>query len=248
MRYSLVQLLVAGAVGVAAAVSGSPAFPKTAKECGAEYTLNEDAIKTTGETKKDYIAACQSAPTAPLDEAQAPTEAVAAVAGKTAKECNAEYLQKKAAIKASGGTKKEFVAFCRAGTKAIPAAAPAPVAPTAAATPDANPAPDVAATPAPDATAPIVPEAKPATPKAKPKPKAESKPDHAVSTNANWFASAEEANVKCPSDTVVWTDKKSKIYHLPGTREYAGAKQGAYMCEADAKAAGSHSAKNDKQP
>ena len=43
---------------------------------------------------------------------------------KTVKECDADYAANKAAIKASGQKKADFIAACRAGT-AAPTAAPA---------------------------------------------------------------------------------------------------------------------------
>jgi hypothetical protein len=54
--------------------------------------------------------------------------------------CNAEYAANKAAIRASGQTKREFVAACRAGNEAIPEGvaavpAPAPMAPALSAAP-----------------------------------------------------------------------------------------------------------------
>ena len=49
---------------------------------------------------------------------------------KTAAQCNADYAANKAAIKASGQTKKAYVAACRADTTgAPPANAAAPTAP-----------------------------------------------------------------------------------------------------------------------
>ena len=38
------------------------------------------------------------------------------------------------------------------------------------------------------------------------------------------------------------------IYHFAGKRDYGNTKQGAYMCEADAKVAGDRAAKNEKHP
>ena len=55
---------------------------------------------------------------------------------KTAKQCNDEWTANKAAIQASGKTKKQFIAECRGPT--VPAAAaPAKPAPAATATPAA---------------------------------------------------------------------------------------------------------------
>ena len=66
----------------------------------------------------------------------------------------------------------------------------------------------------------------------------------ATPTGAGQFTSEAEAKARCPSDTVVWVNTKSHIYHLAGTRSYGTTKQGAYMCEADANAAGDRASKS----
>ena len=63
-------------------------------------------------------------------------------------------------------------------------------------------------------------------------------------TGAGEFSSEAEAKARCPSDTVVWVNTKSHIYHYAGTRSYGTTKQGAYMCEADASAAGDRASKS----
>ena len=65
---------------------------------------------------------------------------------------------------------------------------------------------------------------------------------------AGQFASDQEARYRCPSDAVVWVNTKSHVYHFAGTSNYGHTEHGAYMCEADAKAAGDRAAKNEKHP
>jgi hypothetical protein len=62
------------------------------------------------------------------------------------------------------------------------------------------------------------------------------------------FQTDPQAKGHCPTDTVVWVNTHSGIYHFAGTHNYGTTKQGAYMCEADAKAAGDRAAANEKHP
>ena len=124
---------------------------------------------------------------------------------------------------------------------AAPAPAPAmarPVAPSsptpASAVPAPAPAPAAAPAPAP-ALAPMKPA--PAPMAAKPMAKA---------TGAGEFTAEAEAKSHCPSDTVVWVNTKSKVFHYAGHPNYGNTKKGAYMCEADATAAGDHASKSEK--
>jgi hypothetical protein len=152
---------------------------------------------------------------------------------KTARECNEEYAASKAAIKDTGQKKKEFIAACRAGTETVPgggAAAPA----STQTTPTAAPAP---AAPAP-APAPTVNRQRAPAPTQTTGPP----PD------VNQSASEAEAKARCPAETVVWVNTKSKVYHFAGSREYGKTKRGAYMCESQATAAGDRAAKKEKHP
>jgi hypothetical protein len=65
---------------------------------------------------------------------------------------------------------------------------------------------------------------------------------------AGQFASEQEARYRCPSDTIVWVNERSHIYHFPGTNNYGHTKRGAFMCEADAKAGGARAAMNEHHP
>src|ERR1700733_8115634 len=75
----------------------------------------------------------------------------------------------------------------------------------------------------------------------KPKPMQAARP-----TGAGQFASEAEAKGRCLGSTVVWVNTKGKshTYHYSGSRWYGTTKQGAYMCEADAGAAGYHPSKS----
>src|SRR5664279_2154633 len=148
---------------------------------------------------------------------------------KTEKACKEEWQANKAANQAAKITEKSYVEKCR-GAAAKPeaektpaAAPPKPAAPAAAAPKPAAPTP-AAAAPAP---------AKPAT---------------ATSTGANQFATETAAKARCPSDTVVYVNLKSKIYHFAGHKDYGNLKDGTYMCEKDTAGAGARAAKNEKHP
>jgi hypothetical protein len=67
-------------------------------------------------------------------------------------------------------------------------------------------------------------------------------------TGPDEFSSEAEAKARCPGDTVVWANIKSKIYHFSGHMAYGSTKAGAYMCEKDSAAAGIRAAKNEKHP
>ena len=147
---------------------------------------------------------------------------------KTVKACTDEWRANKAANQAAKITEKDYVAKCRGDTAATPAA-------------DAKPTAAPAKPMAPAATAP-----KPAA-----APAATTKPAQTVAaapTGANQFASEAQAKGRCPSDTVVWVNLSSKVYHFAGHKDYGNTKSGAYMCEKDTAGAGARAAKNEKHP
>jgi hypothetical protein len=234
---------------------------KTAKECWEEWRANKAANQANGVTEKAYVAQCRggaapaqttAAPPPPPAPAAAPE--AAAAGQKTAKECREEWRANKATNQANGVTEKAYVAQCRGGAAPAqttaappPPAAPAP-APTAA---PAAPAPAPTATAAPAAAAPAPTAAAPPSRAAPPPPPptagtAPSVPENPVATNE--FTTETQAKARCPSDTVVWVNLTSKIYHFSGTRSYGNTKHGAYMCEGDTTAAGMRAAKNETHP
>jgi len=237
MSRKIVVVMCAAVLGLMTVSSHAIAQQKTAKECREEWRANKAANQANGVTEKAYVAQCRggaapaqttAAPTPQPAPAPAPT--AAAPGQKTAKECREEWRANKAANQANGVTEKAYVAQCRGGA--------APAQTTAAPTPQPAPAPAPTAAPAP-----------PSRPGPPPPPTAERAPSVPASpTGANEFSTEAQAKARCPSDTVVWVNLKSKIYHFSGTRFYGNTENGAYMCERDTAAAGMRAAKNETHP
>jgi hypothetical protein len=70
----------------------------------------------------------------------------------------------------------------------------------------------------------------------------------ATSGSSTKFDTDTAAKAHCSTDTVVWVNTASSIYHFAGTSDYGHTKAGTYMCEKDATAAGNRAAKNEKHP
>jgi hypothetical protein len=248
MRQQIALIACLAAFGLMTLSSPVVAQQKTAKECRDEWRANKAANQANGVTEKAYVAQCRSgvvpatrteAPAAPPVATPEPKEAVAGQ--KTAKACREEWRANKAANQANGVTEKAYVAQCRSGaapaqTTSAPPQPPAP-APAQSAPPPA-PAPTAATT-----------SARPAPPP--PAPPATTGPAAGVPENpvgANEFSTEAQAKARCPTDTVVWVNLTSKVYHFSGTRSYGNTKRGAYMCENDTAAAGMRAAKNETHP
>jgi hypothetical protein len=58
------------------------------------------------------------------------------------------------------------------------------------------------------------------------------------------FPTETAAQAHCPRDTVVWLNTKTGIYHEKGMRWYGHTRQGAYVCRAEADAAGDRDTRN----
>jgi len=229
MRRQIAVVLCSAVFGLMTLSSHAIAQQKTAKECREEWKANKTANQANGITEKAYVAQCRggasptAAPAPPPAPASAPTHApTAATTGqKTAKECREEWKANKTANQANGVSEKAYVAQCRGGASPTAAPAPPPAPAPTAATPPPRPAP-------------------PPPPTAAPKP--------GVPAGANEFSTEAQAKVRCPSDTVVWVNLTSKVYHYSGTKNYGNTKHGAYMCERDTAAAGMRAAKNETHP
>ena len=149
---------------------------------------------------------------------------------KTEKVCIEEWRANKAANQAAKITEKAYVEKCR-GTAAKPEAAKTPAA-----------APTKPAAPTPAASSPSQAPA-PAASKSAP-----AKPATATSASTNQYGTEAQAKARCPSDTVVYVNLSSKIYHFAGHKDYGNLKNGTYMCEKDTAGAGARTAKNEKHP
>jgi hypothetical protein len=152
----------------------------------------------------------------------------------TMKECSAKYKAAKDAGTLNGQKWNDFrKAECGSDAATAPAATPTTAAPPAKQDSSTKPG-----------TAPVV-----AAPSTKQQPAA--KPTTTVAaapTGANEFSTEAQAKARCPSDTVVWANLGTKIYHFAGSKTYGTTKKGAYMCEKDAVAAAIRAAKNEKHP
>jgi hypothetical protein len=166
----------------------------------------------------------QAQPAAPPAKPAAAPQAAAKK--KTVKVCQEQWRANKAANQTNGITEKAYVEQCRSDG----AAAQAPASPT----PSAQaPAPNPPAQSAPSSS----------IPKTAPAPAAPTAP-----SAPHQFSTETQAKGYCPSDTVVWVNPDSKIYHYAGHKTYGHTKIGAYMCESDTAAQGMRASKNEKRP
>jgi hypothetical protein len=233
---------------------------KTAKDCVAEWRADKAGMQARGTTEKAYVEQCKggSARTAaapePKPTSAAPTspapapQTSASPSEKTAKDCIAEWRADKAGMRARGTTEKAYVEQCKAGgTMPSATTAPAPKPTAAAPTPaPSRPAPtatEAAPAPAPQRPAPTTTAAPAPTPAQQP-----SASKGGPTLEAGQFADEASAKARCPTDTTVWVNLPSKVYHFAGTKSYGTTKRGAYMCEKEAMAGENRASKTEKHP
>jgi hypothetical protein len=228
---------------------------KTAKACKAEWQADKAGMKARGVTQRAYVEQCrggttpvvavpEAAPSAPAP-VPVPSQTSTSTSRKTAKECVAEWRADKAGMQARGVTQKAYVEQCKSGDAVPSATAPEPKPTAAAPAPSpsrsAPTATETAPAPAPQRSAPT------ATPTQAPVQQP-SAPRSTASLEAGQFADEASAKARCPTDTVVWVNLPSKIYHFAGTRSYGSTKRGAYMCEKEAIGAENRASKTESHP
>jgi hypothetical protein len=150
---------------------------------------------------------------------------------KTVKACEDEWRANRVENQKAKITEKAYVEKCRVESAAAapPNTAPATPPPPAAtkATQPKEPTPAPTATKAPQTPPPVATTAP---------------------TGANQFPTEAAAKAHCPTDTVVWLNTASKVFHFASSKTYGKTKAGAYMCEKDSLTSGNRAAKNEKQP
>jgi hypothetical protein len=223
---------------------------KTFRACAAEWRANKENLQASGKTRKEFITECRAGtettaaatPAAPSAGMTPNAEPTARAAGKkTVKACEAEWKANKAAIQASGKKKTDFMTECRAEPTSTQAAAPAPQP-----APTQEPKSEVAAAPQSTTTAQPKSEATAAQPKSE-ATAAPASHEPTASLASGQFTTEAAAKTHCPSDTVVWANTRSRIYHYASSRIYGHTKMGAYMCEKETAAAGIRAAKREKR-
>jgi hypothetical protein len=209
------------------------------RECATQWKDAKAAGTTGGQTWPEFLAQCRAkeggAAVAPapapasqsgslfpwLRPAAPASNAVAPSGQSVMRECAARWKEAKSAGTTGGQTWPQFLSQCRASR-------------TAAATPSGGFAPAPAPAPAP-ASAPAS-QSGSLFPWWKQSPASNAGSPSAL--RANQYTTELAARARCPSDTVVWVNTSSGVYHYSGTRYYGRTHRGAYMCEADARANG----------
>jgi hypothetical protein len=173
---------------------------------------------------------------------------------KSAKQCNDEWRANRATIQAQGKLKRDFMAECRGNAttanrpdtaKTVTRTAP-PAQQPSQASPAQRPSQASPAQRPAQAQAPQQPSQAPAPPQGR--AQAQRPATVGVATAQGQHATEAAAKASCASDTVVWVNLNSKIYHFSNAKSYGNTKSGTYMCERDTARAGFRAAKNEKRP
>ena len=228
------------------------------RTCATEWKQAQAGGTTSGQAWPQFLAQCRArlgaapAPTSsvaapapapqsgslfPWSQPSAPTSAASSNVGAPAggqsvmRLCASQWKDAKAAGTTGGLSWPQFLSQCRArqgsaasssgGFASAPASAPAP-APAAPQSGSLFPWWQQSA----PSTAPASNVGAPSTPQ------------------AGQYTTELAARARCPSDTVVWVNTPTRIYHYSETRYYGHTIKGGYMCEVDARGGGYRPARN----
>lgn len=259
MRHWFASLLAISAIASGLAVAGSTAASAQSvmRTCATEWKQAQSAGTTGGESWPQFLAQCRtrqgsaaapSSPSAapaasqsgslfPWWHPSAPVSTTASTAGAPSpgesvmKLCASQWKEAKAAGTTAGQSWPQFLAQCRTRRGSASASPSGGFAP----------APNPASTPAPS------PQSGSQFPWWRPSGSASSTGSNVGAPSvlrANQYTTELAARARCPTDTVVWVNTPTGIYHYSGTRYYGQTRRGAYMCEADARGAGYRGARN----
>ena len=158
-----------------------------------------------------------------------------------------EWRADKAGMQVRGVTEKSYVEQCKAGGVMPSVSAPEPKPTVAAPTL----APEPARTNRDASCSSNYRSRRPTTTTAAPAPRPAQQPsasNSGATLEAGQFADDASAKARCPTDTVVWVNLPSKIYHFAGTKSYGTTKRGEYMCEKEAIVGENPASKTEKHP
>jgi hypothetical protein len=245
MRNSFCSLLAVATLAFGFSVSGptSANAESVMKACASQWKQAQSTGATGGQSWPQFLAQCRtsqaspastpvSTPTPqsgslfPWSQPSAPASATMSNVGagqSVMKLCAGQWKDAKAAGTTGGQTWPQFLAQCRTRQGSAPsggfASAPAP-----------------APAPAPAQSGSLFPWWQQSAPA--------SAPGATAAPRAGEYTTELAARARCPLDTIVWTNTPTRIYHYSGTRYYGHTRNGTYMCEADARAAGYRASRN----
>lgn len=259
MRNSFVSWLTAASIVFGLSIAGVKAAnaQSVMRTCATEWKQAEAAGTTQGQSWPQFLAQCrtrqgsaaapsssaaapapapQSGSLFPWSQPPAPSSAAASNVGASStgrsvmRLCASQWKEAKAAGATAGQAWPQFLSQCRARQTST-ASSSGGYAPT--------PAPATAPAPASQAGS-LFPWWQQSTPASTPT----SNIGAPSPLQAGQYTTELAARARCPSDTVVWVNTPTRIYHYSGTRYYGHTLKGAFMCEADARTAGYRASKN----
>jgi hypothetical protein len=261
MRNSFVSWLKTAAIVFGFSIAGLHAAnaQSVMRACASEWKQAEAAGTTRGQSWPQFLAQCrtrqgsaaapsssaaapapapQSGSLFPWSQPSAPTSPAASNVGAPSgaqsvmRLCASQWKDAKAAGTTGGLSWPQFLSQCRARQGSAAAPAPGGFAPAAAA-PAPGPAPA-------SQSGSLFPWWQQSAPSSTPAPNVGAP----SALQAGQYTTELAARARCPSDTVVWVNTPTRIYHYSGTRYYGHTLKGGYMCEADARAGGYRAARN----